>query len=324
MSPNTNFLSRTWRPRIYAVRSEASDLVRAAKRDDGGGFDRVLDARKLSAWQFRRTDLEIICTILILLSTSWSIAVLVIGCKIVTHLQPMPEFLYNVYVVRVFFATPNLAEPDWVYRHYAFASSRMAFWLATVATNVILTAFLDAHAKVASVASLWLLEAEDNGKPKYNTNSRLLTTTKAFGKDTCETHHDQLLIWTQKGPCHWTVNIITALTIALSYGGAATIFWQLEILGSFDEEGNYLEGVRPGSRWGVDVAGVPVIMLGGSVLVQSLISIWSLILIRTRRAKVVKTFSSVVLSAGEGAAKKAPDKGKLWYRLASRSRSLLR
>jgi hypothetical protein len=111
------------------------------------------------------------------------------------------------------------------------------------------------------------------------------------------------------------VNVVKAATMALAYGGAANIFWQLDVMGRMDFNGDYFAGDRPGARYGIDISGYPIIILGAALLAQSLISIWTLILIWWARAKDLKSFSSnpvvnalymMIMSTSDRATKPAP------------------
>ena len=88
------------------------------------------------------------------------------------------------------------------------------------------------------------------------------------------------------------MNIVDILTIALSYGSAACVLSSIRVLGSIDDAGEYHDGQIPGAAYGIDVSGYPLIMLGGSLLVQSMMSSWILARILVLHPDTVKSFSS--------------------------------
>ena len=118
---------------------------------------------------------------MVVLSMVSAICALVGGCRIIYTQQELPEFMKDVDAVigLISFATVGL--PAYFTTHLATPATWASSILVVVAINVALTAFLEAHDAVASSAMLWFTEEEDHEKPRYNTNSRLLTGTKRFG-----------------------------------------------------------------------------------------------------------------------------------------------
>ncbi|KIV98793.1 uncharacterized protein PV09_09445 [Verruconis gallopava] len=227
----------------------------------------------LSRASLQRPDVRAWCSSMVFLSTSVSIGAMTCGALILKSRQVLPEFLNDTC------ATANGLEVVWTgirkYKknHFAFPSTAASSMLIQVFANIIITLFLDAHARVNFTAMLWLLQKESGNGPRYNTNSRFLGGTKKFG------------------PCHWTTNIVAAVAIAIGYGGAATLTARIHTSGICDKEFNIL-GPPIYTAWGVDISGYPLVMLGGALWVQSLISIWTLILIFGPEKKTIKTWSS--------------------------------
>jgi hypothetical protein len=88
------------------------------------------------------------------------------------------------------------------------------------------------------------------------------------------------------------MNIVDILTIALSYGSAACVLSSIRVLGSIDDVGEYHKGQIPGAAYGIDVSGYPLIMLGGALLFQSMMSSWILACVLVLQPGTIKSFSS--------------------------------
>ena len=94
------------------------------------------------------------------------------------------------------------------------------------------------------------------------------------------------------GPCHWTMNILSAISVAFVYGAAGTLVTQIRILGSYDADFNPKLGVFPGAQYGFDISGYPLVTLGASLMIQNTLSVWTYILVWFFRPNSIKTWSS--------------------------------
>jgi hypothetical protein len=88
------------------------------------------------------------------------------------------------------------------------------------------------------------------------------------------------------------VNIINMLTIALAYGGTATMISPVEIFGICDKDSNRISETWDGPGYGIDFSGWPMVILGGALLTQTCISVWIMVLAHRRRKTSFKTWSS--------------------------------
>jgi hypothetical protein len=102
----------------------------------------------------------------------------------------------------------------------------------------------------------------------------------------------QILTISLAGPCHWTVNTVAALAMAIGYGAIATMASRIEIAATCDTDDNATPEVFNGVHYGVDISGYPLAILGASLLLQSLISVWILLLTWHFHPETIPTWSS--------------------------------
>jgi hypothetical protein len=125
---------------------------------------------------------------MVLCSAAASIAAITLGILIKRTRQDMPDFLKQTMIDINFLQVPITDETQYFIGRYALASTQMASVFALLVLNVVITAFLEAHGKVASSALLWFKYGENNERVQYNTNSHFLNGTKRFGT-TPNAHH---------------------------------------------------------------------------------------------------------------------------------------
>jgi hypothetical protein len=139
-----------------------------------------------------RPDIRNWCISAVAISTALSVAAIVTGWLVIHRRQPLPSFLQDRCIEMNLLGLPLTGMRLYLRRHYAIVSTRVASEIVLLAVNVVVTALLDANERVNSTALLWFIRTEDENRPKYNTNSRLLTGTKKFGESPSllfETHH---------------------------------------------------------------------------------------------------------------------------------------
>jgi len=159
--------------------------------------------------------------------------------------------------------------------------------------NFVLTVFLVAHDRIGSTSLIWLCHAEDRNTPKYNTNGRFLTGTKAFGQyDRCDT----ILLNTQPltpmlGPCHWSMNAVAAMSMALCYGAAANMVSRIKVVARCNEDLSVVDRNFSGAHYGMDVSGYALMILGGSLMIQNLLSYWTLVYMFCFRKGILLSWS---------------------------------
>jgi hypothetical protein len=66
---------------------------------------------------------------------------------------------------------------------------------------------------------------------------------------------------------------------------------RIEVLGTCDRQGNITSEAIQNTKWGIDISGVPLVMLGGALLYQCLFSTWTLFLLLGWDHGVVKSWS---------------------------------
>jgi len=135
----------------------------------------------LSKNKFRRIDLQLLCITLICLSAGFSVAAIACGLWIAYHLQKLPDFMVNTWIVRNFLEQPTDGRQRWDRNHYILSCDLAVYWVVLVAFTAAITAFLDAHGRVKSTALLWWLKNEGRGRLTHNSNSHLFRGTKTFG-----------------------------------------------------------------------------------------------------------------------------------------------
>jgi hypothetical protein len=175
-----NWLPVQWHTRLRKC-PEVPGVNHVTSLPDGN-LEVVRPATDISKGSLKRPKTQLACLFIVLCSTVLSISAIVLGCLIRYHLQPIPAFMKDIYMVRSMFGSPTVGLTRYVHNHYAIPSTKYATELVTLASNLALTGILSVHGKVASVALLWFLEEEDNDRPRFNTNPRFLKGTEAVGK----------------------------------------------------------------------------------------------------------------------------------------------
>lgn len=93
------------------------------------------------------------------------------------------------------------------------------------------------------------------------------------------------------GPCHWSVNIVDIVAIAVAYGSAACAMTNVKVLGTIDND-VYSKGESRGPAHALDISGYALIMLGCALCIKNLISAWILVKVLVIKPGMVRTFSS--------------------------------
>lgn len=147
-------------------------------------MEHTATAERLSKHDLKRTDLQFWCIIATAASTIFSGVALALGTLIVMKLHTMPGFLKGkcvlVEVVNMQWSAESTKYNIW---HYAFPSSASASLILLLLVNIFLTLILDAHNRIGSTSLIWLLHSETGTKPTCNTNGRMISGTRSFGKN---------------------------------------------------------------------------------------------------------------------------------------------
>jgi hypothetical protein len=81
--------------------------------------------------------------------------------------------------------------------------------------------------------------------------------------------------------------------MALCYGGTATMVSQMKILGVCAPASiRIITEEFPGTHYGVDISGYPLAILGGALLVQNIISIWTLLVACRNNRNVIASWDT--------------------------------
>jgi hypothetical protein len=127
-----------------------------------------------------RNDIRIACIAVVVLSGVVSIAITVLGTLVIRTQQALPKFLEDKCTEWNYIPFSFAGIHLYMRRHFVFPSPEAGPLLLLLGWNLALTALLDAHSRVATNALTWFL-LDEGSTPKYNTNSRLLTSTRKFG-----------------------------------------------------------------------------------------------------------------------------------------------
>lgn len=92
------------------------------------------------------------------------------------------------------------------------------------------------------------------------------------------------------GPCHWTVNILAAISVAVCYGATATMLSRIQVVAACGIDGSQDVNFS-GPAYGVDISGWSLVMVGIGLLVQSLISIWIFIIAFSLKQGIIRSWS---------------------------------
>lgn len=265
--------SRPATDKPWTVRSSNSRVVTSRT-----AFNGLPTAERFSQQVLTRSDIRTWCIAVVIASTIFSGAAITIGVVIVRNRSSLPFFLKDrctsVDVVKI----PWVGDiPMYQIWHYAFPSTASGSLILLLFINLLLTLFLDAHDRIGSTSLIWLLHSESCAEPKYNTNGRLLSGTKSFGTFEPEASLHGTRTHMYIGPCHWSINAIAAVSMSLCYGAAANMVSRIRIEARCSFDLSVIDKNFSGSHYGVDVSGFALIILGGALMIQNVLSAWTLL-----------------------------------------------
>jgi hypothetical protein len=93
------------------------------------------------------------------------------------------------------------------------------------------------------------------------------------------------------GPCHWSMNVVAALTMALCYGAAANMVSRIKVEARCNEDLSVIDRNFTGAHYGMDVSGYAMIILGGSLMIQNFLSYWTLVYLFCFRKGILMSWS---------------------------------
>lgn len=187
-----------------------------------------------------------------------SIACIVVGLHmILSGRPPLPPWLFNM------IESVGVLDYYWIVSrrylsgHQVVRFPRVVAIMIPLVINVVVTLILDAANTLHSTTLRWALWEE--GRLEYNTNLRLFTSAK------------------HRAANSWPVNFVSALSLVFAYGCSSLFTYDVYIKGSADADGNMISSNVDGLRNALDFNGWAIFGLGLFVLLQVIISLWSLL-----------------------------------------------
>lgn len=278
--------------------------------------ERPSSMRFLSRQELRRTDLQVSCIIAVVASTAFAASFIILGTLILVKRHAVPAFMRDKCMTLDFINVqwPENSSMYMIW-HYAIPSTAQASLVFLLLINLLLTSLLAAHDRIGSTSLIWLLHEESGMKPKFNTNGRMISGTKSFGEwmfailsilfrlvmyknfihlpisgqchqiwtSTCLRTRWLLCIFDDEnfvtdcsGPCHGIINAIAAVSTSFCYGAAANMFKRFKVAPDCSEDLSATDHDFDGAHYGIDVSGWPLFIIGLALMIQNVLSIWTL------------------------------------------------
>lgn len=179
-------------------------------------------------------------------------------CIVATSNPPLPSWLVDrvMNMGMVDYPFPQLDLPLlYIQGHRVYCLPRALVFLISFLLNIVLTAILDGMNFIHSTTLRWNLWRES--RLQYNSNPRLFSCARSSDSPYAN---------------RWFGNVLSALSLALSYGATSLLTFNIYIRGVSDGRIGVTAEKVDGDRYGLDINGWAVVGLGIGLLIQAAIS----------------------------------------------------
>jgi hypothetical protein len=278
VDPNVTLLSASADDPIQML--EMNPQAHLRSQDSSLGKDNANLTTPISITIDRALGTRNICIAALIVGMGIAITALSGGIRVVVGGRaPVPSFLLGTtsLIGTVEIPWPRLSFQTHYFRaHRAFGCPESVMILLSLFLNIAVTLILDCMNYIPSTTLRWSLWRE--GRQYFNSNLRLFNSAK-------------------HGPNRWYINILSGLSLVITYGAVSVITYDVNILGNSDADGNMTTKNVPGERYGLDFNGWGLLGVGIGLFMQACVSSWCLL-----RSGMVVTWSSDPLTNAKACA----------------------